>query len=306
MRRRNTEPVDSLELLLDTICNTFGGIVFLALLVCLLSFQSGRSAPSASVADEHVRQIEQHQQAQHILAKVDAAILRSRKAQADQRRAIEALGGRPDQQAVRDLTESEVQRRQLEDSIRDVTAQTAKLESARVAAEQQLREVEEQFRHAKADATSAEGELLAQRKKQTLHMRLPRARETTKRQVPVLLTGQRLCNVYEYDGDGRPTNLNVNDIRLDDGADRIRPSDLRAGGGLAVGDSDTFRKSLDQLLAVFVPQRDYIALAVWPDSYSEFRLVRDHVVRRGFEYELILLDNDAPIGFGPGGKGQVQ
>jgi len=38
MRRRNNKPTDdsSLELLLDTICNTFGGIVLISILVALL------------------------------------------------------------------------------------------------------------------------------------------------------------------------------------------------------------------------------------------------------------------------------
>src|SRR6187549_2668869 len=42
MRRR--PPADSsLELLLDTICNTFGGVLFLAILVCILLQNTGHS-----------------------------------------------------------------------------------------------------------------------------------------------------------------------------------------------------------------------------------------------------------------------
>ena len=36
-RRRDSEGSDGLELLLDTICNVFGGIVFIAILVALLT-----------------------------------------------------------------------------------------------------------------------------------------------------------------------------------------------------------------------------------------------------------------------------
>jgi hypothetical protein len=43
-RRGSTPRAESLELLLDTICNTFGGIVFLAMLVCLLLTQTRRGA----------------------------------------------------------------------------------------------------------------------------------------------------------------------------------------------------------------------------------------------------------------------
>ena len=42
MKRRR--PADSsLELLLDTICNTFGGVLFLAILVCILLHNTGHS-----------------------------------------------------------------------------------------------------------------------------------------------------------------------------------------------------------------------------------------------------------------------
>src|SRR4051812_32574075 len=42
MKRRR--PADSsLELLLDTICNTFGGVLFLAILVCILLQNTGHS-----------------------------------------------------------------------------------------------------------------------------------------------------------------------------------------------------------------------------------------------------------------------
>ena len=41
MSRRRYQRQDSLELLLDTICNTFGGVLFIAILVVLLLQQSG-------------------------------------------------------------------------------------------------------------------------------------------------------------------------------------------------------------------------------------------------------------------------
>ena len=45
-RRRPAEnPADSLELLLDTICNTFGGVLFIALLVALLTHVPAADRP---------------------------------------------------------------------------------------------------------------------------------------------------------------------------------------------------------------------------------------------------------------------
>ena len=52
MSRRRASRQDSLELLLDTICNTFGGVLFIAILVVLLLQQTGGSpdVPSSVVA----------------------------------------------------------------------------------------------------------------------------------------------------------------------------------------------------------------------------------------------------------------
>lgn len=52
MRRTGSSEISSLDLLLDTICNTFGGIVFIALLLALLSQSAGKAA---SVSPEKQR-----------------------------------------------------------------------------------------------------------------------------------------------------------------------------------------------------------------------------------------------------------
>ena len=41
MSRRQRRVADSLDLLLDTICNTFGGVLFIAMLVMILANLSG-------------------------------------------------------------------------------------------------------------------------------------------------------------------------------------------------------------------------------------------------------------------------
>jgi hypothetical protein len=45
MGRRRSLGQDSLELLLDTICNTFGGVLFIAMMVVLLLQQTSKDVP---------------------------------------------------------------------------------------------------------------------------------------------------------------------------------------------------------------------------------------------------------------------
>jgi len=57
MTRQRSQP-DSLEMLLDTMCNTFGGIVLIALLVTLLSRET-RLAGESSAPENLSRRLEQ-------------------------------------------------------------------------------------------------------------------------------------------------------------------------------------------------------------------------------------------------------
>lgn len=84
---RTSQPTDSLELLLDAICNTFGAILFIALLVVILLQQAGRTpqtdtSPERSPAElarlEHeldslrdrVQQLRERQQSRQQLAAI--------------------------------------------------------------------------------------------------------------------------------------------------------------------------------------------------------------------------------------------
>src|SRR5687767_9075560 len=54
MSRRRQQQPDSLELLLDTMCNTFGGIILIALLIALLS-RDASSETAAAQRGENLR-----------------------------------------------------------------------------------------------------------------------------------------------------------------------------------------------------------------------------------------------------------
>ena len=62
MSRRRAAKQDSLELLLDTICNTFGGVLFIAILVVMLLQQTGKGVsppPPVTVPPEKLHDLSQ-------------------------------------------------------------------------------------------------------------------------------------------------------------------------------------------------------------------------------------------------------
>jgi hypothetical protein len=60
MSRRKRTADSSLELLLDTICNTFGGVLFLAILICVLLRMA---SPLEQLVAEHDRTTPEEMQA---------------------------------------------------------------------------------------------------------------------------------------------------------------------------------------------------------------------------------------------------
>ena len=57
-RRQSISPDDSLELLLDTICNTFGAVIFISMLASVLvqnSAQSSAAAAQIAAAEDELR-----------------------------------------------------------------------------------------------------------------------------------------------------------------------------------------------------------------------------------------------------------
>lgn len=77
-RRRRPSDVESMDLLLDTICNAFGGVVFIALLVVILvsmsSQQSGAQMPTRAAATEFVELQNEHRKLQRQLEQLQTAL----------------------------------------------------------------------------------------------------------------------------------------------------------------------------------------------------------------------------------------
>jgi hypothetical protein len=73
MKRARMDPPDSLEMLLDTMCNTFGGIILIALLIALFARDSqSPTAPSSSHRESSEMFRERIEQAEADLARAVA------------------------------------------------------------------------------------------------------------------------------------------------------------------------------------------------------------------------------------------
>lgn len=283
MRRRDSHNEDSLELLLDTICNVFGGIIFIAMLVALLTSarsheaaeshprQAGELVPAVELVEAQFR-VDQYRAAldeliqtlsvlgegglDQSLANLDAIAAAQQSADA-RREAME-----------RWLAAFEVSQRQRDD---DLTSKLA-------AAQSQLKELER-----KLEAVEAE---------QKVELRLPMARQTNKIQVILLLKGGKAYVVPAGRTQQRMQGFS-GDVTISPlpGGIAVQP---QPNGGTAADatleQSDWFRK----LMSIVNPQQFQLDCFVYSDTVAGFSAFRAVAMRRGFEYGLTPMTGEPP------------
>ncbi|MDP7070602.1 MAG: hypothetical protein QF561_04550 [Phycisphaerales bacterium] len=282
--RRSSEHESSLDLLLDTICNMFGMVIFIAVLAAVLAAARGERTIDAMEARTPERSLE-------------AARLRL---------AIESIEQDADMtlRTARERTRGEMERMlsiKLElggliDRFRD-NLRASDSEGELEARQARIRSLTRQVQDAKD--------------KQTIPLRTPR-RHAIEHRIPVqvYLTNDRLYLVNDWsDWKLTPNPIgdrcrfwstwNVQAVDPDastfedhgtcefrTGGRRIdRSLQLRPDGGLPM-ETDNDLRAIGTLLDQLEPRSQFISFRVTPDSFEKFHAARRLVVERGFEHNV--------------------
>jgi len=303
MSRKPGREEGSLELLLDTICNTFGGVLFISILVVILLNTSSRevaeATPSEAVQAQLVAWQERLVQTSQDLATLETAFreqesieqqivepglreMMGRLRESQQRRAEMAEQRNEDlthiSQAQRDA--NEVMRRWKEMQQRTEESRQ-KLDKVRRALEQ---EISARSRAAK----------------------LPKARETNKGEIVLFLRNGWLCSYARVDRNGNvvPNPDEVVEKRDEQQKPYIEP---KPGAGIAVDPRGGNAAEIDERFAGFDSGQYYLAIFVWPDSFQHFNAVKERMVSKQFEYRLVPFPADTKIYLGASAaKAKVQ
>lgn len=293
-----------MDLLLDTICNTFGGLVFIALLLSLLVQQTAvvqtAKMDAEGLAEAELEVIEAEEELRAV--STEANVVRD---QLNRGRATLAirLG----------LDDREVATEQLHQFIDLVIALDAQAdaEDARAAAEVRAAAAKQKLAGAAVAVTVAEKELAEahdearkQAAEKRVTLRVPRERASIKNQVALLLRDGRLRQIFVYDASGAAVRVNRAEVDVAPDDATISPEQFR--GGDLIANQDGAVASLNRRLVPFSPTRHYMMIAVWPDSHQAFRHVRDSLVERGYDYQLLLLEEGDNVVLGGGGPSTVQ
>ena len=276
MSRRRRQQLDSLELLLDTMCNTFGGIIMIALLIALLSRDTDADASAAQLFRKQLEQVQERTSEAERLQKqllkepdtnvVKAvALLKERdelqRKIAEQQRAIESNS----------VAQANI-------AATNDPGQLDRLVTLKRAQEKEAKELEEQIRR----ETQA-------RQRQ---LRLPKERVTGKRTFYFITRFGKIYPVHLMREGRRELNYQTLDWTSAAQGESATP---RREAGV---DLQTFARLLNE-----VPGQTYsIHFLTYNDSFPLFLAARQVPLARGYDTGWEFLSEDKPVVFSSRGE----
>lgn len=300
-RRRSKINASSLDLFLDTICNAFGGIIFLSILIAVLAKMQD-SRQSSRPSNENIPQSE-----------VDKFSRKLKELQSDRRRivatieSLEKLRVGSDQIEVVELKEQISQaNRKLDQAVAEQSLVSLKLSEVQVEVtnrRQESAELEEKLVAAQAsylDKAKAVDDALDSRVQKT---ELPSVRATNKGNLLMAMRYGKLYLISDptdrFFGNYYVPHAIVTKTAFSTNVKLRR----EAGWDLSVA-ADV--SHLEAALANELPQNTFLSVAVWPDSFKEFAGLKENCLRLGYDYQLLPLGDVESISIGSGGSAIVQ
>jgi len=305
-RRRGGSDASSLEMLLDTICNTFGGVLFLAMLVSIMLAQTRRKTEADAAPDEPRPAVSA---ADLVRLEADATGLALEIEALDDSNAairglVEGFGDPRQEELLAAKERAERERSQLQSRraalLQDLAATQAATAQARAAAastERSTRSLADRVNDARSQLERALGEreelvgsaaaiALAAQERAAFQTggQAPRERTTTRREFGLLLKHGRMYLMKKLEGGALV--VNTADFIVEGG--RIQnTATAKPHGGIDLKRAEGRDQAIARVLEPFSPAAWYPCLVVHPDSFAEFLPLKAALVSRGYDYRLL-------------------
>lgn len=303
MRRKAENSVGSLELLLDTMCNTFGGVVFIAILLSVLSSAMGTGGITPEQAQALPADLQQdlREAAEQTRLETRARqLLEVLKRQQTVSTAASRPAAAPPLAAAATPAALQAQLETTEAELKQATAATAQLERESLLVSAQLDTAEKKAAALRAQERRTE---LGQGRP----LRLPRLHEVkNKRTVILALQGKRFYAVQNvavkyplpraYDLD--EVSIRKKAFGTDANRREVEVVEMQPEAGQRVLDGAEKEGKLRLALNNLDPKQEYVVFGVAPDSFAEFNYLKRLFVEKGFDYQWQPLTG--PMGVVPG------
>ena len=272
--RRNDDSASSFELLLDTMCNTFGGIVFIALLLTILSqsIEEIKSEPDSSDKSGSINQqnkpSNEHQS--RLIKKIER--VRQDIALKEQREQLE-------NEIMENLKRIESEKRDIKVLAKKVD--TLKQEIAKC---EKLRKSERELRQPKLHIVDKSPVFIAIR-----HGRF----------YPITNISYSITNPESKAWGNSGRGYDSSDILVSE-YNQITTIELLSGRGQVIEKGSEKSGKFQQAIFNINPTREFITFAVYADSFAEFNYVKEIFINRGFEYNWFIIKDKLSLVKGGG------
>lgn len=289
-RRQMIHPDDSLELLLDTICNTFGAVIFISILASVLVQNSAADNEASSVYDKAVKQTQtQHRELSELRQRQELlkTLLTNQQELIQRFSSSESI-------TLASLIHADTAAQAAAVALKTEAVQsTVSSENERLLIETVLQEQLTRLQQASLEQAEAEQRVRDLETQQGKTAQIRRVHETSKFGFTFALDNGRLYAVHSSDA-ARPDvmDLMINredcDVVEEGGRSIIRP---RKDAGLPMRDAASAaadaKVKLQPVSKAFV-----VRLFVARDSFAEFLPIKEALVNLDLEYSLEILPGD--------------
>ncbi|MBF0234363.1 MAG: hypothetical protein HQK65_15185, partial [Desulfamplus sp.] len=267
----------SFELLLDTMCNTFGGIVFIALLLSLLS-QATEINNLSNISDYSVSNL---------------SLSDSLKKETDSDSSVKELLKKVEQ--VKSDISAKDRKNQLENQIR--------------IDHQSLESTEASIKILEKEVARLRQEVASSQKPRQRELRLPRLHKIEKSPVFIAIRQGRFYTITNvsysiadlssssWGNSRRGYDVSDNFVREYNDVVTIEPL---AGKGQTIRKGSENTGKILQTISNINPQKEFVTFAVYPDSFYEFNYVKNIFIDRGFDYNWFIIKDRLSLVKGSG------
>jgi hypothetical protein len=296
---------DSLELLLDTLCNVFGGIVLIACLLAIIPRQKMPPPllPTHSATAEMIerRMIAASEEAIRLQSNIDRLSksadprLAELQARRDSLKKLqERLSSGIEERGHQELNEAEARAlvargnpEALEERLAELRLQKSKTEGIHAIATEKIRFLEQ-----RSNSLSEETSKLAKGRVQAV--RFPREREATASPFPIII---RYNAIYPM-ALGENMRRNPALERIPHAGDGFRAKPI-PGRGIAHPNDD---RDLHAALKAAADAKCYASLYLYPDSHGVFPDLRETLAKAGLSYGLEFVVRGKELSFSSEGN----
>lgn len=298
-RRRAKATNNSLDLLLDTVSNVFGGLIFLTLLAALLVISrsgtaiQGSQKPSAPSAIPSQNLSVEYAAREIELSELDFLLESQSRALATMvpsgnvEREISILDGlqKTTRSIESQITQAQEDIRSLMEILNQKELSQLQLEHKKAGLQQQLETKQSNLRETESKSS----------RKVTFSFLRP----TQTREIVVLL---RYGKVYQLTNSADPEDIRDEDIK-ESGIFQNTYEPRKERGSRVTPEA---LQKLMRFIGSYSPGEYNIVIAVWNDSFAEFNLLRNELIKQHYSYRTIICTDESSLSFGSGVNRLVQ